>query len=66
MPDMLRKCIDSCSDKIGIIGFGYVGLPLVVEFAKANYSVSRKDVRLVKLLTGVLFLVLSVLMFGFA
>ncbi len=29
--------------RIGIIGLGYVGLPLAVEFAKANFSVTGVD-----------------------
>ena len=49
---MLKEKIKSRKAKIGIIGLGYVGLPLAVEFAKAGFSVlgieqspSRKEAR---------------------
>ena len=34
----LRGMIDSREARIGVIGLGYVGLPLAVEFAKALAS----------------------------
>lgn len=40
----LKKKIDSCKAEIGIIGLGYVGLPLAVELGKANYSVTGFEV----------------------
>ncbi len=30
--------------KVGIIGLGYVGLPLVIEFSKAGYQVTGFDI----------------------
>ena len=41
--------------KIGVIGLGYVGLPLVIEFCKAGFSVTGFDVdpsKVEKLLRG--------------
>ena len=39
----LVEKIDTKSAKIGIVGLGYVGLPLAVEFAKANFKVVGID-----------------------
>lgn len=47
MDDLLQK-IDQTSARIGIIGLGYVGLPLAVEFGKAGFSVTGFDVDPVK------------------
>ena len=44
MSDLLKKSIDNCSAKIGIIGLGYVGLPLAVELAKSSYRVMGFEV----------------------
>jgi UDP-N-acetyl-D-glucosamine dehydrogenase len=41
--DLLAK-IEGRSAKIGVIGLGYVGLPLVIEFVKAGFSVTGFDV----------------------
>ena len=41
--DLANK-IDDRSAKIGVVGLGYVGLPLAVEFADAGYSVVGIDV----------------------
>ncbi len=41
--ELLRK-IDSLQAKVGIIGLGYVGLPLVREFAKGGYTVTGFDI----------------------
>ena len=35
----LIKKINSKEVKIGIVGMGYVGLPLIIEFAKQNFKV---------------------------
>ena len=35
--DSLLKKIESGQAKIGIVGMGYVGLPLAVAFAEAGY-----------------------------
>ncbi len=40
----LREKIANRSARVGIIGLGYVGLPLAVEFAKAGYDVTGIDV----------------------
>ena len=40
----LRDRIDSRDARIGVIGLGYVGLPLAVEFAKAGFSVVGLDI----------------------
>ena len=40
----LRQRIESCDARIGVIGLGYVGLPLAVEFAKAGFEVIGVDV----------------------
>ena len=36
--------INNKSAKVGVIGLGYVGLPLAIEFTKAGYSVTGIDV----------------------
>ena len=40
----LRSRIESREARIGVIGLGYVGLPLSVEFAKAGFDVTGFDV----------------------
>jgi UDP-N-acetyl-D-glucosamine dehydrogenase len=40
----LKEKIDRRQAKIGVIGLGYVGLPLAVEFAKAGFDVTGFDV----------------------
>jgi UDP-N-acetyl-D-glucosamine dehydrogenase len=40
----LEDGIRARTARVGIIGLGYVGLPLAVEFAKAGYSVTGIDV----------------------
>jgi UDP-N-acetyl-D-glucosamine dehydrogenase len=40
----LLKKIESKQAKLGVIGLGYVGLPLAVEFARAGFSVIGYDV----------------------
>jgi len=40
----LSDRIASRSARVGVIGLGYVGLPLAVEFARAGYSVTGFDV----------------------
>ena len=41
---ILEEKIRSRSARVGIVGLGYVGLPLAVEFAKAGFSVTGIDV----------------------
>jgi UDP-N-acetyl-D-glucosamine dehydrogenase len=41
--DALARKIEDRSAVVGIIGLGYVGLPLAVEFAKAGYNVVAID-----------------------
>src|SRR3990170_3720860 len=36
----LRQKIETRQAKVGIIGLGYVGLPLAVEFARAGFDVT--------------------------
>ena len=42
--DQLLQKIENRSATVAVIGLGYVGLPLAVEFAKAGYSVTGFDV----------------------
>ncbi|MCX5715295.1 MAG: nucleotide sugar dehydrogenase [Candidatus Omnitrophica bacterium] len=44
MENILKKKIQEKEAKIGIIGLGYVGLPLAVEFAKKGFDVVGIDV----------------------
>ena len=44
MKDRLLARINDKSAKIGVIGLGYVGLPLAVEFGKAGFTVIGYDV----------------------
>ena len=37
------EVINSRSARVGVVGLGYVGLPLAVEFAKAGYTVTGID-----------------------
>ena len=43
-PDELKKAIADRSATIGIVGAGYVGLPLALSFAKAGFRVKVVDV----------------------
>jgi len=40
----LEEKIKSRTARVGVIGLGYVGLPLAIEFAKAGFSVTGIDV----------------------
>jgi len=42
--DALERKIKSKSARIGIVGLGYVGLPLAVEFAQAGFRVTGIDI----------------------
>jgi UDP-N-acetyl-D-glucosamine dehydrogenase len=42
--DILEEKIRSRRARVGIVGLGYVGLPLAVEFAKAGFPVTGVDV----------------------
>ena len=42
--EILEEKIKLRTARVGIIGLGYVGLPLAVEFAKAGYHVIGFDV----------------------
>src|SRR5215470_14028787 len=42
--DTLLARIDNHSARLGVIGLGYVGLPLAVEFAHAGFRVAGIDV----------------------
>src|ERR687886_1579303 len=54
MKDALLDRIRNRSAKVGVVGLGYVGLPLAVEFAKAGFRVIGYDVseRVVAALRG--------------
>jgi len=41
--DTLSHKIASRTARVGIVGLGYVGLPLAVEFAKAGFPVTGVD-----------------------
>ena len=43
--EILAEKIRSRTAKVGVIGLGYVGLPLAVEFANAGFSVTGIDVQ---------------------
>jgi UDP-N-acetyl-D-glucosamine dehydrogenase len=43
--EALQEKIKSRTARVGIIGLGYVGLPLAVEFAKAGFAVTGIDVQ---------------------
>ncbi len=42
--EILEEKIKSRTARVGVIGLGYVGLPLAVEFAKAGFAVTGIDV----------------------
>ena len=42
--EILHEKIRSRSARVGIVGLGYVGLPLAVEFARAGFEVTGIDV----------------------
>jgi UDP-N-acetyl-D-glucosamine dehydrogenase len=42
--EILKRKIQSHSARVGVVGLGYVGLPLAVEFAKAGFPVTGIDV----------------------
>jgi UDP-N-acetyl-D-glucosamine dehydrogenase len=46
--DRLRAKLEDKSAHVGVIGLGYVGLPLAVEFAKAGFHVTGIDVQQAK------------------
>src|SRR5450755_2893845 len=41
---ILEERIRSRRARVGIVGLGYVGLPLAVEFAKAGFTVTGIDI----------------------
>jgi UDP-N-acetyl-D-glucosamine dehydrogenase len=43
--EILEEKITHRTARVGIIGLGYVGLPLAVEFAKSGFSVTGIDVQ---------------------
>jgi len=44
MSDRLKSIIQNNTANIGVIGLGYVGLPLAVEFGKAGFNVTGIDI----------------------
>ena len=49
--DGLLKKIESKNVKVGVIGMGYVGLPLAIEIAKSDIEVTAIDIDEVKVNT---------------
>jgi len=43
--EALRRRIAARTARVGVVGLGYVGLPLALEFAKAGFSVTGIDVQ---------------------
>jgi UDP-N-acetyl-D-glucosamine dehydrogenase len=43
--ELLEEKITRRTARVGVVGLGYVGLPLAVEFAKAGFSVTGIDVQ---------------------
>ena len=43
--EVLQQKITNRTAKVGVVGLGYVGLPLAVEFAKAGFSVTGIDLQ---------------------
>jgi UDP-N-acetyl-D-glucosamine dehydrogenase len=41
--ERLQDKIKTRTARVGVVGLGYVGLPLAVEFAKAGFSVTGID-----------------------
>src|SRR5450432_435906 len=41
--EVLQNKIKDRTARVGVVGLGYVGLPLAVEFAKAGFSVTGID-----------------------
>jgi UDP-N-acetyl-D-glucosamine dehydrogenase len=46
--EVLREKIRSRTARVGVVGLGYVGLPLAVEFAKAGFQVTGIDISAAK------------------
>ena len=46
--ELLARKIESRTARVGIVGLGYVGLPLAVEYAKAGFSVTGIDLSVSK------------------
>ena len=42
--DQLKQKIQSKQARVGVVGLGYVGLPLAVEFAQAGFTVTGIDI----------------------
>ena len=40
----LKSCIESKTVSVGIIGLGYVGLPLAISFAESGFNVLGIDI----------------------
>src|SRR5438876_12447346 len=46
LPSSAEKLLDriqSCQARVGVVGLGYVGLPLAVEFARSGFRVTGID-----------------------
>ena len=49
--ERLTATIQAKSARVGIVGLGYVGLPLAMEFARAGFQVTGIDVQKNKVAT---------------
>src|SRR5271169_1400132 len=45
LAEILEEKIKLRTARVGVVGLGYVGLPLAMEFAKAGFSVTGIDVQ---------------------
>ena len=45
--DYIKDQILNKKARIGVIGLGYVGLPLAIEFAKAGFTTTGLDLSLI-------------------
>jgi UDP-N-acetyl-D-glucosamine dehydrogenase len=43
--DVLSRKIEDRTARLGVVGMGYVGLPLAVEFGKAGFTVTGIDIQ---------------------
>jgi len=48
--EQLREAVQTRQARVGIVGLGYVGLPLAVEFARSGFPVTGIDLELEKVL----------------
>jgi len=49
MKDVLIKLINEKKARVGIVGLGYVGLPLALRFSEVGFKVTGFDIDLEKI-----------------